>query len=306
MANTAVDYSKANEMTIQDRCVVLSVEFRTYGTSRKLNMDKIETDADKNRIHATKHILDSDNMEAIHKVFRKTYAWLWTKCLPAPLRAGMYLLPVELIEEVDAKLKQTEEEIKPFIEALKEELPTLMETDRRQLKSQFNEDDYPTEKEIDDAFYIESRYIDFKVPDKLKTITGRMYAREIEKDKKAWEEAAEDVKAFLRKTMNDFIEQFAGQLKIEKTKKGEKRGRIYDSTIDNLKQFAEDFSSRNLANDSALMKLVAKVKVAIDGIDADTLREDDRLRSRLAETMEKVKDEMSNLMKRPVRAIELE
>lgn len=301
-----IDYSETNAITIKDKCVVLSVEFRALGVSRKVNMDKVETDADKNRLHATKHILDSDNMEAIHKIFRKTYSWLWTKCLPAPLRAGMYLLPVGLIEEVDAKLRQTQEEIRPFVDALKAELPELKETDRRQLRSQFNEGDYPTEQEIEGAFYIESQYIDFKVPEKLKAITGKLYAREVEKQAKGWEEAAEQARAFLRETADYLVNQLVNQLKIEKSKKGEKRGRIYDSTIENVQQFMEDFAARNLADDGEMMVIVAKAKGLLDGIDADTLRGNDSLRAKLYDKMEAIKTDLDGLMKAPRRAIELE
>jgi hypothetical protein len=307
MENVAKDYSKTNESTIQDKCICLSVEFRTYGTSRKVNMDKVTVDADKDRLHISKHILDSDNMEAIHKIYRNTYNWLWTKCLPAPLRKGMYLLPIELVAEVDAKLKNAEEEIRPFIQALKVELPELKEADRRELRSQFSESDYPTEQEIENAFYIDSKYIDFRVPEKLKSIGANLYNKEVEKQARGWEEAAENAREFLRETAQYLIEQFANQLKIEKEgKKGEKRGRIYDSTIESLKRFAEDFAARNIAGDDKLLTLVAKVKNAIDGIDADALRGNDRLRSKLADEIEQVRGNVRDLMARPIRAIELE
>lgn len=302
MANTAIDFNKTNEATIQDRCVVLSVEFRTYGTSRKLNMDKVETDADKNRLHATKHILESENMDAIHRAYSKTYNWLWTKCLPAPLRKGTYLLATPLIDEVDAKLRRTEADIKPFIEALKNELPELKEKDRRELRSQFNEDDYPTEQDLENSFYIYSQYIDFQVPDKLRSISNTLYTREVAKQAKAWEDAAEEAKEFLRETAMYLIDQFANQLKFDK----KKRGRIYETTIDKLRQFVEDFSTRNIADDDKLLAITAKAKGVLAGLDAETLRDDDRLRKRILNEVESVKAEIAGLMNRPVRAIELE
>jgi hypothetical protein len=314
MANAAKDYSKATASMVQDKCVVLSVEFRNYGTSRKVDMDTVEVDADKSYMSAKKYIMDdSENLRQIHRIWSKGKALLWSKALPAPLKDGMMLIPNDLIDEVESSLNSLQKEAEPFIKALVKELPALKERDRKVLRAQFKESDYPTEAQVESAFYIYWQYVDFQVPDKLRKVSNAMYQKEVEKQTKSWSEAAEAAQAFLRETALGLVTQFANQLKVEKVekrgnlKKGkEKRGRIYDSTIDKLKQFIEDLPARNIVGDTRIMALATMVQQAVNGVDADALRNDDGLRAKVAEEIETVKADLAGLMKQPMRIISLE
>jgi len=297
------DYRKTVETAAQDKCVCLSVEFATYGTQRKLDLTKVEMEADKSRVSASKSIMESENMDKIKSIWGRAHNWLGLKCLPGPLRKGVYLLPTELVVEVDQKLKQFEQDAQPYIKALVKELPTLKEQDRRDFRNQYNESDYPTAEALASSFYIYAQYIDFKVSDKLREISESLYAREVAKSKKGWEESVDQAREFLRETGLYFIQQMAKQLNGE-TKDGKRRP-IYDVTINNLMQFAKDFPARNIADDDKMLYLVAKAKGLLDGVDAYDLREDEKLRTKVATELDKINADVAGLMKRPLRAIEL-
>jgi hypothetical protein len=298
MAKTArkMDYSESNRM--QDRCVCLSVEFATYGTQRKLDMSKVQTDADKSRIRASKSILDSPRMSAIHSKWGEAYNWLRTKVLPSPFRRGVYNVPRELIDEIDRRLQQFQGEAKPLVEALVAELPELKERDKQAFKSQYNERNYPTADELRSAFFVKTQVLEFRVPDKL---SPRLQARETAKNMEAWAENEKVVREFLRETWKFIVGQFANQLRVSKKSKG----RIHDSTVKNLKEFAKDFDVRNVTDDDRLLALVARAKGLLDGVDADALRDDERLRAKVSAGMDKIEAEVNGLTEAPLRAIEL-
>lgn len=304
------NYQKASESMMQDKCVCLSVRFGFLGTSRTVDKEKLGVDANKERLHAVKSIMESENINQISKLHSRAYGYLWSKILPAPLRKGMYLLPTEFIAELDEKLEAYDNDTKPYIEALIEELPELKKADRKELRDLYREEDYPTPDQIRNAFYIEAMYVDFRVPDKLKQISDKMFSNEVKKQAKAWEESAVEINEFLRWCMKELVDRLTNQLKIEKAKKGDKegkRGKLYDTGLDKLRQFAEDFPFRNLADDKKLLAIVGKAKKIVGDVDADTLREDDALRQSMFDGMAEIQKEVDLLiLKAPGRIISLE
>ncbi len=294
------DYRKTVATAAQDKVVCLSVEFKTYGVSRTLDLSKVETEADKTRITASKHIMESDNIAAIKSIWGRGESWLKTKVLPGPLRQGIHLCPIEMVDEVERTLRQFEQDAQPWIKKLAAELPELKKADRIAFGNQFNEREYPTEEQVTAAFFIRIVPFDFTVSDKL---PPTLYAREVAKNKKAWEETTDEARELLRETGLYYIQQMVKQLD---TDKNGKRRPVVEATVRNLKQFVKDFPARNIADDDRMLYLVTKAKGLLEGVDAYDLRVDEKLRSKVSDELDKINSEVAGLMERPVRAIELE
>lgn len=284
------DFSRANAELLQDKCVVLSVEFMKFGTSRKADLDKVETEADKSRLHVSKSIMVSENLKAINNIWRKGRDWLWTKVVPSPLREGMYLCPIELVDEVDMGLQGFEEQAKPFIKQLVAELPEIKRRDKASLKNQYRESDYPTAEELKESFYIDTMYVDFRVPDKLAAVSPKLFRRETEKDTDRWEDASEDIKYFLRWAMVNCVERVVNVLSA-------KNPRIYPSLVADTQQFIRDFDARNVTDDRALKTAVARARKIVEAIDVESLREDRDLQKQVKQQFERIADEVEELVK---------
>ncbi len=82
-------------------------------------------------------------------------------------------------------------------------------------------------------------------------------------------------------------------------------GKIFrNSLISNLQKFIDDFQVLNINNDEELSKLIEKCKSVIKGVNSQMVRDDDRLRSHIAEKMTEVKQKMDTfLVDRPVRKL---
>jgi len=294
------DYRKTNEATAQDRVVCLSIDFRTYGTSRALDLTKVEMEADPDRVHATKSIMKSPNLAEIDSLWGKAHRWLGTKCLPGPLRKGVYSCPNELVVEVTEKMKQFEQDAQPAIKRLVAELPEIKRRDKAALRNQYQERDYPTAAELEAAFYIFVQPFDFSIP--KGKLPPALYARSVAQSRKSWDESLEQARELLRATGKVVIERMAKQLE---TDKDGKRKPVLDATVNNVKKFLKDFEVRNIADDDKMLYLVSKAKGLLDGVNADDLRYDEGVRDKVATELDKINADVAGLMKRPLRAIEL-
>lgn len=296
-------YGESLAALVQNKCVILSVEFSKVGTNRRVDSNKIEVDADKNRYHAIKSILESKNVDQIDKIWGQAYGWLMKKCLPAPMRKGLHLLPVDFISEVYAKMDGYRTEAKPFVTALCDELPQLKDQDRAALRDLFDESDYPTTSEIYAAYTIELDFLDLRVSDKL---PNEIYKSEVNKDAERWDESAKNVRQFLRETLAVMLNRFVDRLGVETEGKRKGKPKIFkDSLLVNIEQFLTDFDARNVTEDAELTAIVEKARNLLSTVDAETLRENDKLRKKVKSEVQAALGEVEILTGRAVREIKL-
>ena len=83
-------------------CLVLSL--RKIGNRKKLPSSLVEVDADMDLISAQKTLLSSEQLKAISHYDGEIRRYLYCRCLPSLFMSGVYLVPIALIEEVEAKL----------------------------------------------------------------------------------------------------------------------------------------------------------------------------------------------------------
>jgi len=71
-------------------------------------------------------------------------------------------------------------------------------------------------------------------------------------------------------------------------------------------EFLEMFEKRNLTNDGELAKLVIAAKKMLTGVDAKGLRDDEKLRARVATGFAELKGKLSGMVEtKPARKISL-
>src|SRR5437870_11399278 len=111
---------------IWENAVALNVKLESYGNSKKLPTSLITVDADIELIRAGKKLLESDQLKAITRLDGDLRTYLYAKSLPSMMRGGIYVVPLDLVEEVDGKLVSFRERREALVEELIAAYPLLI------------------------------------------------------------------------------------------------------------------------------------------------------------------------------------
>ena len=288
---------------IASNTVLLSLTLKAPGNTRKANLKGVEIDADKEMLRLSKELLDSEELAEVKTLDGELRRWLYTRALPSMFRAGVYMLPIALLEEVDTRLgvfsARRDELIAKFVEAY----PAQVDKARESLRSQFEEDNYPPAAAIRAAFGVEWSYFTMGTPDNLSGLNREIWEREKAKAARQWSEASRQVQTLLRASMAELVSHM-----VDRLAPGEsgKRKKFRESMVGNLRDFLQTFPARNVTNDTKLAELVTRADELLSGIDAKVLRDCEALRDSVQRGMTEVKAALDTmLIDRPGRAISL-
>jgi len=280
-------------------CLVLSL--RKPGNRRTLPASLVEVDADKEMISAQKTLLASEHLKAIAHYDGEIRRYLYSRCLPSLFMTGVYLVPITLVEEVEAKLATFSATREQLVQAFIDAYPQLVESARGRLRSAFSEKDYPSPEHLKRSFKMEWRYVAFSVPGTLQTISTELFYKEQEKASQQWQEALEEVRGLLRTHLAEMVHHLVDRL----SKPGEDgKPKVFKNTlVSNLTTFLDTFDARNLTDDTELAAVVTKARGLLGGIDAQTLRTSEALRSSLCTGFAGLKETLDSLViAKPMRA----
>ena len=294
---------RPQKVDIASNTVLLSLSLKAPGNTRKATMEGVEVDADKDMLKLSKDLLASPELATIKALDGEIRRWLYTRALPSMFRAGVYLLPIALLEEVDTRLgvyRLTRDEL---VEKFTETYPNRVSEAQQRLRSQFDSSNYPTADQVSAAFSVEWSYFTMGTPDQLSGLNRAIWEREKAKAERQWGEASAQVQQLLRASMAELVAHIVDRL--SPTPEG-KRKTFRDSMVANLRDFLQTFPARNVTNDSELAALVKRTNDLLSGIDAQVLRDSDLLRDSVQRDMTRVKNDLDTmLIDRPGRAISL-
>ena len=283
--------------------VLLALRIGRPGNRRRVNPSLIEVDADKDALSVGKELLDSRELKAVATFDGGVRQWLYGRSLPAygVLKAGVYRLPMTLIEEVDARLAEVVVERDALIDAFMAtypDTPERLDRVRARLRALFNPDDYPAPDEVRGAFTFDYRYLELGIPGSL---SAPLLAREREKAAARLTREVDQIKLALRASFAELVSHAAERLQVQPDGK---KNVFRDSLIRNMEEFCRYFGDRNIVHDQELAALVEQAQRVIRGVDADGLRNNDGLRAEVGRTMGQIKATMDkNLMLEPSRRL---
>lgn len=288
---------------IMDGVVVLDITFHRAGIRRKADLSKVETESDRSMLGLTKAIVDSDEYDAVLKLGYETRDWVAKRGLPSPLKRGTFLVPVNSIVEVYEHLDEIEIEFDKRVDAFLKVYPRQVEEAREKLLDQFDEDNYPSAKQLKMAFWLERRLLDFGVPNEKK-IGIAIWKKEKERAEKTWQLAVDDIQIALREAFRNLVGHLAERLELKPD--GTKKV-FAESAITKIIEFIDLFKNRNLTGDSELEGLVAQARDVLAGKKADALRKNVVARGEVAGEMARVTAALDELLETaPRRRISLD
>lgn len=286
------------EKSIFDEAVLLSLELRVFGTSKKLADAEYQVDASKEKTRATKGILRSDELRAIGTFDGETRRIVNLYTLPSKFRAGLYVLPLASIEEVDRIMRERQETRNNLIDVFCGAYETLryrdsLPAEQGGLGAVYHECDYPDVSRVRAAFGMSYSYTEFSAPGRLRGISMAIYEREKAKAAECWRSAIEEGQALLRGAFASLIEHMSERLTPGSDGKPKS---FKNSLVKNVIDFLGTFDARNLAGDVDLAKLVRQAADMLSGVAPEDLRKSETVRASVAAGVEKIKAQLSGMV----------
>lgn len=281
-------------MSDKSNTVFLRLSQTMIGNTRKVNNSQVEVDADKTMIRVSKQLLESPQLEAIRSFDGKVRAWLDSRCLP--FESGIRLLPVGLIEEVDAKLEEFGQERAALVDSFVSAYEELKAAAKVKLNGLYDPRNYPSVSEVRGKFAMEHQYLSFDTPATLSEISSDVFNREREKLAQRLDDAYTEARTILRETCRDLV----GHLreKLEPTADG-KRKRLHETTLTGLQEFLANFSVRNITDDAELTRIVEQAKAVLEGRNVEALRDFDAVRSQVHQDLQAIESEIDRHLIQP-------
>ena len=293
----------ASEMML--RTVVLVLTFNGIGNRRKIATSQINVgEADKEWINATKQLMDAEELEKIQSLYGEERRFVESRVLPHFIKRGVYLLPIDFVEEVEAHLVAGEQKLQPLVNSLVHRRDELIAEAKTRLKNLFNVEDYPTIGELRSAFKFTWRFVHVDSAKSLESVSKELYEKERKKAEADWADTRETIQQLLRSNMNEMVTHLIDRL----TPDAEGHPKMFkQGSIDKLSEFLQTFDARNITNDVQMKVLVDKAKGLLKGSDAEMLRSNDDVRQYVCHGFNTIKTLLDPMVVvKPTRRIVLE
>jgi hypothetical protein len=290
--------------SIAENSICLALDVKCIGNSRKLRDDQIEVEADKEMIKAAKKLLDAPELDAIKSLDAEMRNWLGKRALPSMFKSGIYLIPISLVQDVDAKLQEYQENRSGKVQSFVSSYERIKADAQQRLNGVYNEKDYPSAEKVEQLFSVKSSYVTFGTPAALQQISSSLWEREKEKAEKQWKEAGEEIRIVLRESMKKLVDHMVERL--ASTEDG--KPKIFrDSLIGNMQEFLELFNARNITGDAELEELANKAKAIMKGADPSKIRASTDTRETIKNAFESIKANLDTMViDRPSRQIKID
>ena len=320
MTPTELMQEQTNKSTqayaVLERAVCVTLSFSYLGNNRKVDLDELGTSAgggtdksdatatgDESVFHATKRLLDPKVLRPCGRVIGKAKAFMVSASLPMSSVFGdrTYLIPIALVEDVDAQMEKFREELAEECVKLSESYDAAKEEQREKLGPHFKDSDYMTLAEVRKSFSMDWSYVTFASPDRLQTVSMALAQRSRAKYESQLEQAYEQTVLTLRQRARDVMAQLAHKLKPGPD--GKPRT-LRGTALDDLREFCDRLPAMNsIAGDDDLVEAVSAVEAATTGMDVKDLRDNEALRAQLATLAADVSEQLDALVVARSRAI---
>ena len=283
-------------ISLATSAVLVSVEVNVWSATKQDRgiSDEVTTakNADSSAGRFVKNLLADDQYHKRVSNYRQTiYNWLqretygWNK--------SDRLLPVVDLERFKKGYAEHDAEFNRLLDEFCNNYSTIVSDMAFKQGTMFNREDYPTVEQVRNKFGL------------------KLYVREVPSHDwrcRISQDIAEDLrqqyesqaKEIVQGVMEDQVSRLSELLNSishccgvdEVEKNGEtktKKRKIYDTTIEKAKALAKQLQEFNLTNNQELNEAALNLEEALNGVDAETIRESEAVRA-------KVKDDVDNIL----------
>lgn len=279
--NGAATAKPANVISIAENTVLLSLDFSSFGNSRTVDsrsvIDSAETDP--RLVKVQKVLFESAEFAAIKTADGHIKRFIESRSLPGIFKTGTFLVPIPLVQGIETHLHELRKWRDGLVDAFVAVLPSLIELSKKRLGPLFNATDYPSPEGMKASFGFRWSYLSLQTPKSLQGVSAELFQKEQEKMQGLWKEAHGELTNLLRGQMLDLVAKMNSAL--APGQEGKKKA-FKGASITKIAEFLEIFDARNVTNDEQLKALVKQARDLINGVDAKTINDNDRVKTKLS------------------------
>jgi hypothetical protein len=301
--------TEKKNLNILDSAMLLSV-VRRFPPLSKTVKDKsiVQTNAQPGMFSLNKKLWDCQEIKNIFNNESKLDQFIKFHSTMLPLRAGNYLVAVDLFHKVENRFVEHMNKREELINAFVAVYDDAVKKSKELLGDQFKSTDYPTAAQVKGLFYFGWSWLNFSVSGKLAEIDKEMATRKANQLEGEIHQAAEMQKDLLRKEMSAIVNHLVERFTPKENAEGElKKKVIRDTVLDKWEGFKEVFPAKNLAEDDKLAELVDQAEALLTGVSPEQIRTNDMTREDLQKGFELLKTSIDKLLvDEPSRSISFE
>lgn len=287
--------SAAREMRQSMGAVKLS--FSWMGTQRKLSDAQTKQAADMfeastELVTASKRLIDTKHpaYKAVTAIKSQAAAFWRGITLPYP-QEGVRLIRQEDVSGFETRMQEFKAQLEAAVANLQLEYETIKEKAREKLGSLYNSEDYPAN--LDGVFAISWEYPPIEPPRYLMQFNPQLYAQEQNKIQRRFEDAVALAEQAFAEELSGLVSHLIERLTEEP---GGKKKAFRASTIENFKEFYENFRRMNVRSNAELETLISQANELVSGVDPRDLRQNQELQSTLRTQMSELKTSIDSVI----------
>jgi len=218
--------------------------------------------------------------------------------LPYP-DPGTRLVRFNQVESFNDQLNLLKGELEEAVQRLDEHYAELKSAARDRLGSLFNEADYA--ESLIGRFQVTWDFPSVEPPDYLRQLNPEVYRQECERVASRFDEAVQMAEAAFAEEIHNLVAHLTERL----TGQVDGRPKVFrDSAVENLTAFFRRFKDLNLNSDPELDQLLDQCQQVVQGVEPQTLRDNNVLRQSVASELSQVQTVLDDLLvDRPRRNI---
>jgi hypothetical protein len=249
----------------------------------------------KELLSMSKRLLDSKELADVVTADHKLRDTIQQMSLPSILRRGTYLIPVDNVNTIDDIIRKHKDVARPalvdkFVSVYEERIAEAKE----KLGPLFDRTQYPPAEDVRSYFWMEYRWESFAPPEQLESLNPTLYREAKERIQRDMDEATEEIRQALRVELLSLVEGLRKSLQGKR--EDGKPVKFYESGIEKVVTFMENFRARNVLGDGDLEKIVEDAKAVLGGVDASQVRTNEQFRAELGKSMAELKTSLDGLV----------
>jgi hypothetical protein len=290
--------------TLAENTAFLSLKFKTFGNVRRVDLDAIldvdpltKLTADQRRFKHQKLLLDSPELKLISSAdaaIRVRIEHLC--CLTSDIGLGSRLIPLGYADDINTILAEYETVTRPaLVEQFIAVYPDQAVAAQPELREKWENDDYPTVENMRKEFSFTFRIYSQETPEVLRLTHPEVYEAMRDKSAQFLMDAASEVAQAMRAAAYELVTQLADGLSGKKNADGKSR-RLTQPSLVVLQEFLNTFDIRNVTDDTALKVEMDKLRLIMNGVDVEKIRQNDGLKVDLTAKVGEIANSVATLV----------
>ncbi len=273
------------------------VKFRWFGTTKSLSSAQKSQAAESfgaegKAISAAKRLIDTkDERYRALTSLKSQITKYWKDSSLAFPEAGIRLIKQDRIDDFNHALRGYEAELEAGVQLLNEHFSELKDAARIRLGSLYDLSDYPIS--LVEEFAVEWDFPSVDAPNYLKRLNPEVYAEQSRLVSQRFEETVAMAEQAFVDELGSLVNHLAERLSGD----DDGKPKIFrDSSLTNMMAFFDRFRELNVRSNEQLDELVNRCEQMMNGVQPQSLRDNDSLRRSLSTNLASVQSSLDQLM----------